>query len=337
MGKLRCLRACLVLAITCAALGAAALRGEQLPSGSPPVGWAVMEVRWYPIAGAWNLTSSQAELESAATPAYLAGGASGWSSCHFSVLARKTGGEEGFLVLLRLRSPSQWIGWNVGGWGNTQSALVQDAFGSAQPIPTTVTTDRVETGRVYRLDVIVEGTRLRCFLDGAPKVDYTLAENDPHTSGQIGLAAWSTTVVYSNWFVTSLTGVAASAPAAVAIPPEPADVSQVKFSDAMLGSRWIETEGAGQEWHGVWTRTPGTRQFEARWTHPKGWVVQANIEITSMAGRAVVLQRIDTTDPTSCSYRGTLQNDGVTIKGEFQCIGADRREWRGEWRATIMK
>jgi hypothetical protein len=296
-----------------------------------------MEVRWSPIAGAWDLSDSKAELLSAATPAYLAGGASSWTSYHFSVLAKKTGGDEGFLVLLRLHSPRQWVGWNVGGWGNTKSALVADRFGTAPPIPTTVTADTVESGRVYRLDIIVEGPRVRCFLDGVPRVDYTLPENDPHTAGQIGLAAWSTTVAYSGWFVTSLTGVPTSEVLALPGMPEIGEVPRVKFSDAMLGSSWIETEGPQQEWNGVWERTPGTRKFEARWTHPKGWAVQGHLEITSLADRSVVLQRTDTSGQASCSYRGTLQEDGVTIKGDYHCIGADRREWRSEWRATIVK
>ena len=43
--------------------------------------------------------------------------------CTLTLKARKTGGDEGFLILFQANGTSDKHWWNIGGWGNTQSGL----------------------------------------------------------------------------------------------------------------------------------------------------------------------------------------------------------------------
>ncbi len=89
-----------------------------------------------------------------------------WTDYTFTVKARKLGGAEGFLILFRVQDDANWIWWNVGGWGNSHSALERASDGGkgilGENAPLTV-----ETGRWYDVRVEVKGKSIRCFMDGS--------------------------------------------------------------------------------------------------------------------------------------------------------------------------
>jgi len=94
----------------------------------------------------------------------------------FTVEAKKTAGEEGFLIPFAVQSADDNYFWNIGGWGNTVSCLqkVSDG-GKTGQILKTVSDYTVETGRVYQLKVVVSGTKVQCYIDGQLLIDYDTA------------------------------------------------------------------------------------------------------------------------------------------------------------------
>ena len=89
---------------------------------------------------------------------------SGGGDCVFSVKARKTGGAEGFLILVHASNERDFTWWNLGGWGNRRHGIEQSIDG-AKSLLGSDTAGRIETGRWYDIRVELEGNRIRCYLD----------------------------------------------------------------------------------------------------------------------------------------------------------------------------
>lgn len=91
-------------------------------------------------------------------------GDASWSDYTLNLQARKTGGREGFIIVVRDRQPNTRVQWNLGGWGNTrhgiQSTLgVQDSLIAHVP-------GHIDDHRWYDVKLALHGPRLDCFLDG---------------------------------------------------------------------------------------------------------------------------------------------------------------------------
>ena len=99
-----------------------------------------------------------------------------WRNVTVSLKARRVSGAEGFVVVLG-SVDNRRIQWNVGGWGNRQTAVEANDEILGAPV-----FGGVEAGRWYDARVEVRGRTLRCYLDGklmnevtAPRVDTVLA------------------------------------------------------------------------------------------------------------------------------------------------------------------
>jgi alpha-L-arabinofuranosidase len=88
----------------------------------------------------------------------------GWKDYTISLKARKISGAEGFLVLFRSRDAQNYSWWNIGGWGNTRTAVERSEGGGKSESGTSNTT--VETGRWYDLRLEVSGKSIRGYIDG---------------------------------------------------------------------------------------------------------------------------------------------------------------------------
>jgi alpha-L-arabinofuranosidase len=88
-----------------------------------------------------------------------------WTNYTVTLRARKTGGNEGFLVLWHSADGDNYRWWNLGGWGNTVSRCEVSEGGGREPYgPSTPFT--VETGRWYDLKLEVVGHTARGYVDG---------------------------------------------------------------------------------------------------------------------------------------------------------------------------
>ncbi len=101
-----------------------------------------------------------------------------WSNYTFTVEATKTEGEEGFYIPFLIEDENNCFYWNIGGWGNTQTALqrIEDGVKTGS-INGTVTDFTVETGVTYEIKIVVDGTNIKGYIDGELQFDYD-AESD---------------------------------------------------------------------------------------------------------------------------------------------------------------
>jgi len=83
-----------------------------------------------------------------------------WADYALTLKARKLSGGEGFLIVFGRRGGDRtW--WNLGGWGNTQHAIEHNQDPVGEPVR-----GRIEENRWYDIRVELQGSRIRCSLDG---------------------------------------------------------------------------------------------------------------------------------------------------------------------------
>ena len=87
----------------------------------------------------------------------------------YKVQAMKTGGAEGFMMMVGYTDARNYQWYNVGGWDNVQSNVEQTIGGGK----TSIARDKrfhVENNRWYDLQIDVDGDSLHCYIDG--KLDF---------------------------------------------------------------------------------------------------------------------------------------------------------------------
>ena len=77
----------------------------------------------------------------------------------------KTGGQEGFLILIHARGNGDYTWLNLGGWSNSRHAIEAASGGGKTEMGESVP-GKIETGRWYDIRVETDGARIRTFLDG---------------------------------------------------------------------------------------------------------------------------------------------------------------------------
>jgi alpha-L-arabinofuranosidase len=87
-----------------------------------------------------------------------------WTNYTLRLKARKTGGNEGFLILFHAVDSENFVWWNVGGWTNTKSQLSARVEGSGTEFgkPSNF---KVDAGKWYDLRVEVDGNHFKCYAD----------------------------------------------------------------------------------------------------------------------------------------------------------------------------
>jgi len=147
--------------------------GRTLFEGSAPAAeWRFGKGSWRAEAGTLGQTSM--DIDCRATV-----GDAAWTDYTYELKARKIGGQEGFLIIFRFRDDDHFIWWNIGGWGNSRTALELFPRAENQPLGGTAPVI-VEAGRWYDIRIEVEGPRIRCLLDGALVTEATLTPAPAH-------------------------------------------------------------------------------------------------------------------------------------------------------------
>ncbi|MET9803203.1 alpha-L-arabinofuranosidase C-terminal domain-containing protein [Streptomyces sp. NPDC006368] len=125
------------------------------------------DTRWTRAAGRgdWAVVDGAfVQSDASAENTLVTAGDTGWHDYDLRVKATKKSGREGFLVAFGVRDTGNHYWWNLGGWGNTRSAVEKSVDGGKQTLMESATT--VETGRTYDLHVQVRGRQVTLYLDG---------------------------------------------------------------------------------------------------------------------------------------------------------------------------
>ncbi len=97
-----------------------------------------------------------------------------WTDYTYTFEATKTDGGEGFYIPFLIEDEQNMFFWNIGGWGNTKTALQRMVDGvKTSALPETVTDFTVETGRTYEIKLVVDGINIKGYIDGELQFEYT--------------------------------------------------------------------------------------------------------------------------------------------------------------------
>jgi alpha-L-arabinofuranosidase len=119
---------------------------------------------WKTDGGTWAAADGMLQQSSNRTDCRAAAGNDSWTDYTYRLKARKISGAEGFLILFHVQDRDNFIWWNVGGWGNSRTALEGAQFGAKRELGSAADV-RVETNRWYDVRIEVQGRAIRCYLD----------------------------------------------------------------------------------------------------------------------------------------------------------------------------
>ena len=149
---------------------------------STDLGWSGKSGAWAEKDGSYVQTGNEQPALYKVTSAQVAG-QDGKPTYTYSLRARKTAGQEGFLIGFGATDAANYLWWNLGGWGNTQHGIEQFSNGSSRLLGRAVP-GSIETGRWYDIKIEVNGGRIRCFLDG--KLIHDVVDRDKAVTGNHG-------------------------------------------------------------------------------------------------------------------------------------------------------
>ncbi len=95
-----------------------------------------------------------------------------WKNYTMELTARKEAGKEGFLIGFAAGAEDQFYWWNLGGWGNTRSVL-ERADSARQGEVAAGPNTTLETGKDYKVKIVVDGNTIKLYLDGEFQFEYT--------------------------------------------------------------------------------------------------------------------------------------------------------------------
>jgi alpha-N-arabinofuranosidase len=157
-------------------------------------------------AVAWKIDGDCAVQEGMAADVRLTFGDAKWKDYEFTLEARKAGGGEGFLILLRVLDKKQFYWANLGGWQNAGHALERGIKGEDRWRSVSKRHDgQIEENRWYRIRARCEGPHIQVWLDDAQVIDYTDDGKGP-AHGRPGIGTWATQAQFRKLKVTDLAG-----------------------------------------------------------------------------------------------------------------------------------
>jgi alpha-L-arabinofuranosidase len=166
------------------------IRVEQAGKTLYSSDFAQSSAGWQPEDGDWSVVDG-AYRQSSESVGLSCFGDAGWHDFTLTLKARKRHGPEGFLIVFgRQGGDKYW--WNIGGWGNEESAIEFNQTAVGDHVP-----GGIQTDRWYDVKIELQNRRIRCYLDGklihdvtAPVADhfFALAGRDG-TTGDLVLKA----------------------------------------------------------------------------------------------------------------------------------------------------
>lgn len=139
----------------------------DLTGASPLDDWQIQGGRWEVADGVLRQTSRGTDCR-----AWFKG--EKWKDYTLRLRARKTAGDEGFLIMFRVQGTDDFAWANLGGWGNRDDAIEQSAGG--QKLSVGRRAGSIESGRWYEIELDVQGQHVTCRVDGQTRLRADLKE-----------------------------------------------------------------------------------------------------------------------------------------------------------------
>jgi len=156
--------------------------------------------------GQWTVRGETIAQEGMGTNVRLTFGDVNWRDYEYTLEAQKTGGQEGFLILFRVRNEDDFYWCNLGGWGNASHGIERGnkgrgRWGTVGP----VVPGKIEQDKWCKIRIRCEGPKFDIWLDGDKVIEFTDGQ-DAHLAGCVGIGTWATHAVFRNLKVKSLDG-----------------------------------------------------------------------------------------------------------------------------------
>ena len=145
--------------------------------------------RWAFTGGNWRISENVISPVGPNAETWAFVGEKSWTEYTISLKARKTGGREGFIVMMHALDGDNYQWWNIGGWGNTLARCEvakngdRVPYGVGKPFV-------VETGRWYDLRLEVTGNHIKGYVDNKLVTDTTY-EPQPTAASVFATATYS--------------------------------------------------------------------------------------------------------------------------------------------------
>ncbi|OMF90972.1 hypothetical protein BK144_16525 [Paenibacillus sp. FSL R7-0273] len=120
---------------------------------------------WEMQSGSWEHSDGLLRQTGSAIDARAMAGESSWNNYTLTVKARKADGAEGMLIMFGAKENDNFYWWNIGGWGNTVSAIEKSVGGTRSVIGQSVPVS-IASGKWYDIRIELSGTTIRAYLDG---------------------------------------------------------------------------------------------------------------------------------------------------------------------------
>lgn len=109
-----------------------------------------------------------------------------WTDYTYTFEATKLEGEEGFYIPFLVEDEQNMFFWNIGGWGNTKSALQRMEDGiKTDALPGTASSFTVEEGVTYEIKLVVSGNNIKGYIDGELQFSYDATNGTEAESYQV--------------------------------------------------------------------------------------------------------------------------------------------------------
>jgi alpha-L-arabinofuranosidase len=120
---------------------------------------------WNVHSGEWSVHDGALAQTGDATDCRITAGDPSWTDYTYELSARKTGGMEGFLVLVHVKDANNYVWFNVGGWNNTRTVMEKAENGAKGELGQ-ASDLTVENNRWYAIKIEVQGRDIKCYVDG---------------------------------------------------------------------------------------------------------------------------------------------------------------------------
>jgi alpha-L-arabinofuranosidase len=116
--------------------------------------------------GRWSLEDGAIRQSNSGGDGRLLIGDPAWKNYTLSLMARKLGGGEGFIIIFRNSEGGSFLEWNMGGWGNRQHGIQSHlANHSTDRDIITQTDGSIEQDKWYDVRIELNGANAKCYLD----------------------------------------------------------------------------------------------------------------------------------------------------------------------------